>query len=271
MTNDQQSELGQPSRLVDMHVHTRHSDGQPTVAQVEAFCQEKEVGAVITDHNEIRGSMDLCDRQSVPTLAGIEVGTQEGFEFLTYFADPGDLEDFYVRAVEPYLYERFMVRSKILSLDVLAEARSLGAWISLAHPFAFGRKSIHFQTRKRGKQFCDQVFEQIDGVEVFNGGIPRGANRKAESLSDCGKHLTAGSDSHALSTYGTSGMYFPEDAGTPPQLHQHLRALSSLGLCTGFQCSVTKTVFMIATNHSRFFFRGRRAMRLPRERLITES
>ncbi|MCA9174376.1 MAG: PHP domain-containing protein [Planctomycetales bacterium] len=255
----------QPRRLVDMHVHTRHSDGQPTVSEVEDFCLSKAIGAVITDHNEIRGSMDLCERGKVSTMAGIEVGTQEGFEFLTYFPDPGALEEFYVRSVEPHLLNRFMVRSRVRSLPALETARSLGAWISLAHPFAFGRKSLTFQSRKRGEDFCEQVMEYVDAVEVFNGGIPAGANRKAQPLRETAKQLTSGSDSHVLSTYGTSGVWFPVEATQPHELHEHLREAEDLSLETGTHCSVTRTVFMIVVNHSRFFLRGRKRLRLPRE------
>ena len=246
--------------LVDMHVHTHHSDGQPTVDDVEKRCLDSGHGAVITDHNEIRGSLDLYDRGNLTTLVGIEVGTEEGFEFLTYFDEPSRLEQFYREAVEPYLLERFMVRSKIKSLAALETAKGLGAWVSLAHPFAFGRKSLRFQARKRGEAFCDQVLEQIDALELFNGGIPRGANRKAESLQSAGKPLTSGSDSHVLDTYGTSGVWFPEKATTPGAMFSHLQESESLELQTGHHCSVTRTVLMIVVNHTRFFVRGRSQM-----------
>ena len=252
-------------RLVDMHVHTHHSDGQPSIVDVEERCLRENHGAIITDHNEIRGSVSLFERGRVPTLAGIEVGTEEGFEFLTYFDSPAALEEFYVRAIEPYLLERFMVRSKIKSLDALACARDLGAWITLAHPFAFGRKSLRFQEKKRGQGFCDAVLEQVDALELFNGGIPKGANRKAETLIHAGKLLTSGSDSHVLDTYGTSGVWFPRENESAQEMLAHLQSPEQMDLQTGHHCSVARTVMMIAINHTKFFMRGRTRMRLPSE------
>ena len=47
--------------------------------------------------------------------------------------------------------------------------------------------------------------------------------------------------------------------------------LTSLFIEKPLHFSSFPTVLLIATNHSRFFLRGRRALRLPREQVLAES
>ena len=91
---------------------------------------------------------------------------------------------------------------------MLASAKEMGAYISLAHPFAFGRKSLDYQHGRRGKPFVESVMEAVDAIELYNGGIHRQANRKAKEYAfTAGKRLTVGSDSHRLGTIGSCGTY----------------------------------------------------------------
>jgi hypothetical protein len=111
--------------------------------------------------------------------------------------------------------------------------------------------------------------QRVDALELFNGGIPKGANVKAQAFLESGKLLTSGSDSHVLATYGTSGVWFPNEAATSYSMLEHLKDPLPLSLQTGHQCSVTHTVMMIVVNHTRFFLRGRSQVRLPREAFST--
>jgi predicted metal-dependent phosphoesterase TrpH len=194
--------------LVDTHVHTRYSDGMAGIPRIERHCKNREIGLAITDHNEIRGSAEASERERVPLIPGIEVGTEEGLDLLTYFESPEVLEDFYRDAVEPFLRTRYMVRSWIRSERCLAVAREMGAFVSLAHPFALGRKSIAYQHGRRGKTFVRAVVDAVDAIELYNGGVHRRANlRASEYAAGAGKRLTVGSDSHRLGTIGSCGVY----------------------------------------------------------------
>ncbi len=88
--------------FVDTHVHTRFSDGGATIQQVEEVCRELEIGCLIADHNEIRGSIKLLDRMKVPTLPSMEVGSREQIDLLMYFRSAEEAEIFFRLHVEPY-------------------------------------------------------------------------------------------------------------------------------------------------------------------------
>ncbi|MEZ6066143.1 MAG: PHP domain-containing protein [Planctomycetaceae bacterium] len=205
------SDDGGDSLLIDLHSHSRYSDGTATLEHIERACLERRIGISLTDHNEIRGAIKLWERDRIPTIPGIEVGTIEGLEFLVYFRDPQALEDYYLASVERFLLSRFMVRSKLRSLAAIEDAQGAGGYVSLAHPFAPGRKSIEFH-RNKGPQhaaFVDRVIKSVDAIELFNGGILRTSNRKADDFStDCDKPVTAGSDSHHISTLGSCGIRY---------------------------------------------------------------
>jgi predicted metal-dependent phosphoesterase TrpH len=201
--------------LVDTHVHSRYSDGIAGIPRIERHCRDRGMGVAITDHNEIRGSVQLFERERVPAIPGIEVGTEEGIDFLVYFHSAPQLEDFFVHAVEPFLRTRFMVRSWIRSLDCLQAAKEMGGYVSLAHPFALGRKSLDYQHGRRGKSFVATIIEAVDAIELYNGGVHREANARASRYAAiAGKRLTVGSDAHRLRSIGTCGTYLGSAEGT---------------------------------------------------------
>jgi len=200
--------------LVDTHVHTRYSDGTAGEKRIERFCDGRGIGVAITDHNEIRGATSLLERGRAPVVPGIEVGTEEGIDLLVYFENGDLLEAFYVEAIEPKLRSRFMVRSWIQTTDCLQAAREMGGYISLAHPFALGRKSIAYQDGRRGKPFVQTILDGVDAIELHNGGVHRQANLRAQEYClTAGKRLTVGSDSHRLGTIGSCGTYLHASSG----------------------------------------------------------
>jgi len=252
--------FAQAELLVDTHVHTRFSDGIAGVNRIERFCRDRAIGLAVTDHNEIRGSTSLLARDRIPVLPGVEVGTEEGLDLLVYFADGDVLEEFYVDAIEPFLRTRFMVRSWIRADDCLQAAKEMGGYVSLAHPFALGRKSLDYQHGRRGKPFVQRVMDAVDAIELYNGGIHRQANRKARTYaSTAGKRLTVGSDSHRLGTIGSSGTYLPTTAGhTPAAMFHSLKTADDLRFKMKGRAS-TSTIPMfgiIALKHTHHFMRA---------------
>jgi predicted metal-dependent phosphoesterase TrpH len=209
--------LGELDLLVDTHVHTRYSDGLAGVGRIERHCSNRQFGVAVTDHNEIRGAVSLYERERVPVIPGIEVGTEEGIDLLVYFDSAERLEEFYIQAVEPFLRHRFMVRSWIRAENCLHAAREMDAYISLAHPFALGRKSLDYQHGRRGKSFVQVILDGVDAIELHNGGVHPQANIKAKAYAEtAGKRLTVGSDSHRLGTIGSSGTFLSTLRGSKP-------------------------------------------------------
>ena len=97
------------------------------------------------------GATSIFERERVPVIPAIEVGTEEGIDLLVALSDAERLEEFCNKlAVEPYLRTRFMVRSWIRTVDCLRTAKEMDAYVSLAHPFALGRKSIDYQHGRQG-------------------------------------------------------------------------------------------------------------------------
>ncbi len=203
--------------LVDLHLHSNASDGNPDPIAIEDHCLKNKIGVALTDHNDIRGSVALIERNRIPCLAGIEVGTQEGLELLVYFRSVESLHEFYIRHVEPFLLDRFMVRSKINCVACLVAAKQLGGFVSLAHPYGFGRKSINSHRGRGGgfKAYVEEIFLRVDGVEIFNGcGFGR-SNRQATELQQrLQKRKTVGSDSHTIASCGNAGVEITGDLGS---------------------------------------------------------
>jgi hypothetical protein len=248
--------------LVDLHSHSRYSDGTATLADIEAACERRRIGVALTDHNEIRGAIKLRERERIWSVPGIEVGTIEGLEFLVYFRDPGRMEDYFIQSVDPYLLSRFMVRTKIRSLDAIEAAQECGGYVSLAHPFAPGRKSIDFHRQRgpREQAFVDRVLQSVNAIELFNGGVLRASNAKASDFSlGIDKPFTAGSDSHHISTLGTCGIrYNREKFETAGCLHDALAADEGIEVVSR-QGQHFRTVPIIALKHTLFFMQGRKA------------
>ena len=150
----------------------------------------------------------MFERERVPVIPAIEVGTEEGLDLLVYFSDAVLLEEFFRIAIEPNFRSRFMVRSWVRASDCLRIAHEMDAYVSLAHPFALGRKSIDYQHGRRGQPFVKTIMEAVDAIELHNGGVPRQANLKASKYAEtAGKRLTVGSDSHRVGTIGSCGTY----------------------------------------------------------------
>jgi len=252
----------QPELLVDTHVHTHYSDGIAGVPRIERFCDGHGIGVAITDHNEIRGATSVYERERIPVIPAIEVGTIEGVDLLVYFPNAVLLEEFYKVAIEPLLRSRFMSRSWVQSIDCLRTAREMDAYVSLAHPFALGRKSLDFQHGRRGQPFVTSVMEAVDAIELHNGGIHRAANRKAKKFAEtAGKRLTVGSDSHRLGTIGSNGTYLPTAKNpSSAELFESLRSCSDLRFKMKGNASVATLPLLglVALKHTQHFVRASR-------------
>lgn len=155
-----------------------------------------------------------------------------------------------------------MVRSWIRTTDCLRAAKEMDAYVSLAHPFALGRKSLDYQQGRFGGPFVKTIMEGVDAIELHNGGVHREANRKAkEYASTCGKRLTVGSDSHRVGTIGTSGTFL-STAGKPSSasLFEALRTSTDLRFKVKGSASAASLPLLgiIALKHTHHFVRANR-------------
>ena len=193
---------GRHIEWIDAHVHTRHSDGEASVTDVEEVCLNQEVGCCITDHNEIRGTVRLWERRRVTSLPAIEVGSRERIELLLYFKHPQACEDFYKVFVEPHRCRRWYAYLPCTLNYLVSGAREFDTLIAFPHPYAPLWKNIRHGKNRRDT--IDHILERTDCIEVINGSQTRRANSRAWKLCRrLSKTPLAGSDSHRVDTVGS--------------------------------------------------------------------
>ena len=200
------------AKTVDMHVHSEFSDAPNNTTDLitETF-KRLNMGVCVCDHNEIRGSIELFTREELFTIPSIEIGSMERLEFLLYFSSPGDLEDYYIRHVEPFKKSRYYAKLDRSFEELIPAAKDYGAAVGLPHPFAPSWKNINFGRKRKVKLFAPDLFSQIDLIEVINGHLPDKRNFKAFLLSEVfDKSPIAGSDSHVPETLGLVYCQFNE-------------------------------------------------------------
>jgi hypothetical protein len=127
-------------RVGVIHVHTKASDGSGTVAEVMHAAEQADLSFIaITDHNVAITETDLAeDPPDLPIISGVELGTTAG-HFLALGIPPS--------WVQPKTKN---------DRELLAAARSVGAFRVLAHPF-------HPHT-----PWTDWKTDDFDGMEIWN-------------------------------------------------------------------------------------------------------
>ena len=80
-------ELTKHYTVVDMHFHTHYSDGSSAVEEIANRVRELGIGIAITDHNDIRGAIEIHKDTGIFSIPGIEITSKEGAHLLIYFYD----------------------------------------------------------------------------------------------------------------------------------------------------------------------------------------
>jgi PHP family Zn ribbon phosphoesterase len=152
--------------VVDLHFHSRYSDGSNTVQQIVDRARELRIGIAITDHNEIRGAVELDGYSDILSIPGIEITSKEGTHILIYFHDIGDLQSFYENDVRPYMGNGVMSSTALKMEDVIQRARGYETIIIFPHPdcAVFTGICNFFFSPER----LNRLFDMVDGVEVIN-------------------------------------------------------------------------------------------------------
>jgi predicted metal-dependent phosphoesterase TrpH len=186
---------------LELHAHTGASeDCLARPRDVVRACRERGLGRIaITDHNTIRGALEL--RALAPDLAivGEEIMTTQG-ELLGFFLQ---------EAVPPGLSPA----------ETIARLRAQGAVISVSHPFDRLRKGAWREPDLAA------ILPHVDAIEVFNARCLY-PDDNARALAFAREHATlgtVGSDAHSLRELGRARMVM-ESAGGPADLLAGLRS-----------------------------------------------
>lgn len=189
--------------LVDMHVHTRHSDAAPGIPAILNYINQKGIGVAITDHNEISGVMEAgASRPESLIIPGIELDSAEGPHILLYFYEAGQLADFFkINISHQRSGKQYMER--YLSVDEILSAADGYSCVKIAaHPYGYFGLNRGVLKCMEQKMIPD-IIDRIDGIEVICGGMSLALNHRAARYADChGIPITGGSDAHILSDIG---------------------------------------------------------------------
>ena len=188
--------------FIDMHVHSKSSDGTASVKELLSVSKKLKTGLSITDHNIITGSIEACKDKDALVIPGIEVGSNSFNHLLFYFYDINELKEFYQKEILPFkIKHRFhLYRTKLPLIKLLEISKNYNCITSAAHPAI---KTLIW-TKK--------PLSMVDAIEVINSSIPSKYNTKAFKISDSlNKSKTAGSDAHSIKHLNSGGIISNED------------------------------------------------------------
>ena len=79
--------LNRAYTVVDLHFHSHYSDGSNSIHEIATYAETLNIGVSITDHNNIRGALEIDTYKDIFSIPGIEVTSCEGTHILIYFYD----------------------------------------------------------------------------------------------------------------------------------------------------------------------------------------
>ncbi len=180
---------------IDMHCHTRYSDGITKIEDIYKKCRKLGIGIAITDHNEIKGALEIAKYKNFLAVPGIETTSSEGIHTLFYFYSPKELEEFHAKVIVKNRSENPFSDLRISVIDIIEKSKNYNCLISASHPFGPWNTGIHKFSKKKDYK---RIIKKIDFVEVINSSTFHDLNKKAvEWGKQLGKGFTGGSDAHA--------------------------------------------------------------------------
>jgi predicted metal-dependent phosphoesterase TrpH len=198
--------LNQDFTVVDLHFHSHYSDGLNHVDKIADRARKLGIGIAITDHNDIRGALEIDQYADILTIPGIEITAAEGSHLLVYFDKIDQLQTFYDRDVAPFMGAGVMSSLRLSMVEVIERAQAYQSLIMFAHPYCAmytGVCNLQFSTGQLQKMFA-----MVDGVEVLNANNLNKWNLKCTVLGfNLGKAMVGGSDGHALNHMGRAVTY----------------------------------------------------------------
>jgi len=192
---------------VDMHLHSHHSDAANSIPSIISRAKHLGIGVAITDHNEIRGSIEACTSVKVPevlVIPGIELSAQEGPHILLYFYSPSDLSDFFERHIRGKKRKSEYMAVQLTTQNVLDAADNYSCVTVAAHPYGYFGINRGVLKCIGNNVLPPGIIDRFDGVEVICGGMGHDLNSQAACYA--GAHdmpVTGGSDSHVLPSIGS--------------------------------------------------------------------
>ncbi len=203
--------------VFDMHFHTCFTDGRDTIRAIAARARTLEIGVAITDHNDIRGALEMDQYRDVSSIPGIEITSREGTHILVYFYQLDQLKKFYFKYVKPFLGHDVMSSTRLSMEEIVHCAKLFPSVTIFPHPYCVaytGICNLNFDESR-----LERLLEAVDGVEVINAeNIHRWNLRCALLGFHLKKAITGGSDGHSLYHMGKVVTYANCEKSGPAML-----------------------------------------------------
>ncbi len=170
--------------ILDMHVHTRFSDGKMSVKDVVSVAIKKGFGGVVvTDHDTLSGSLALMRHVKE---RGVELVTFPGIEVST-------------REAHILVYNVLRIPKFETIVELVDKVHDENGIVVFAHPF--GKVFLLEYSLVRN----NEVLRKIDAIECINGRVPMRSNLKALELArKYSKPCIGGSDAHIPEEIGVA-------------------------------------------------------------------
>ena len=190
---------------VDMHLHTDYSDAMVDVSSLLRRARKEGFGVAVTDHNEVSGSLRAyAEREGVMVVPGIEISAADGPHILAYFFSPHDLEDFYLRHIEPQKRKSPWLAIRSPTSKIVEALSEYSCLTVAAHPYGYLMFNKGLQKCIDGEYIPGSILDSFEGLEVLCGGMAHSLNMRALELALAkGKCFTGGTDGHTLKDTGT--------------------------------------------------------------------
>ncbi|MFZ7128017.1 MAG: PHP domain-containing protein [Desulfobacterales bacterium] len=194
-------QLSERYTVVDMHFHSAYSDGINGARTIAAKARHLGIGIGITDHNEIRGALEIDRIEGVFSIPGIEVTSAEGSHLLVYFDAVDKLRQFYFDDIQPFMGPDVMCSTRLEMEEIIDRAKPYDALVVFPHPFSAAYTGVCNSYFSEDR--LQNLFEAVDGVEVINASNMNKWNLQCAVLGfNIGKVMTGGSDGHRISQMG---------------------------------------------------------------------
>ena len=115
-------ELTKRYSVVDLHFHSHYSDGYNAVDKIAKRARELGIGIAITDHNEIKGAVELERYADILNIPGIEITSIEGTHLLIYFYEIKSLKRFYKKDLKPRMGHDVMSSTSLEMEEIMQSA-----------------------------------------------------------------------------------------------------------------------------------------------------
>ncbi|RJQ73883.1 MAG: PHP domain-containing protein [Desulfobacteraceae bacterium] len=214
------NELTQNNTVVDLHFHSTYSDGLNRIDKIAQRAIQLGVGIAITDHNEIRGALEIDQYENLLSIPGIELTVAEGSHLLVYFYSTAELRHFFEKEIAPHRGQGVMSSLSLTMAQAIERARDYRCVIIFPHPYCTmytGVCNVQFSDQQRHK-----LFQLVDGVEVLNANNLNKWNLKCAVLGfNLDRAMVGGSDGHSINHMGRAVTY----ADCPKTRHDFLDAI----------------------------------------------